>query len=229
MRQIEAAWLGAWLAERATDEVSPVLEIGSSSLRFRTIEKPHIETLVHAPLRARDVRIVTADIRDEDGVEIVGDVFDAEVQARLRAVGARTLLLCNLFEHLVDPQRFAKVCQDLVAPGGLIIVTVPHDYPYHLDPIDTLFRPDVAEIHRLFPGTELVEGKILVDGGRWTDLRKRHGSVLKTLAAIAGDWARMITLRGGVDRARSRLSAQRYLFRTYKIAAAILRVPPQPT
>lgn len=223
MRQIEAEWLQERLNRLGATELSPLLEIGSSSLHFRTIQKPHIENLVHAPLRARGVQIVTTDLRDAEGVEIVGDIFDPEIRAQLEGVKAKSLLLCNLLEHLTDPAEFARACKSFVQPGGYVIVTVPHDYPYHLDPIDTMFRPSPAEIHALFPGTRQIDGEVLVDGGRWSDLRRKK-TRLQSAAAILGSVARMLTLRGGIERARSRASGLRYLARNYRISTVILRV-----
>ena len=222
MRKIEAEWLGAELAKIDADALSPVLEIGSSSLTFRTQIKPHIEHSVHAPLRARDVQIVTADLREDEGVEISGDVYDPATQAKLKAVGAKTLLMCNLFEHLSDPQSFADTCRQFVGPGGWIIVTVPQDYPYHLDPIDTFFRPSVADLHAMFPGTHLHVGHIITDNGYWSDLRKTR-SPAAALAHVVKKLLQALTLRGGPDRARSHLSRMRYLFRPYKIAVVILK------
>jgi hypothetical protein len=223
MRQIEAEWLQARLNRFGVKDLSPMLEIGSSSRQFRTILKPHIEKLVHAPLRARGVRIVTTDLRDAEGVEIVGDIFDPEIRGRLEGLEAKSLLLCNLLEHLTDPAEFAQACKSFVRKGGYVIVTVPYDYPYHLDPIDTLFRPSPAEIHALFPGTRLIDSEILVDGGRWSDLRRKK-TRWQSVAEILGDIARLLTLRGGIERAKSRASSLRYLARNYKISAAILRV-----
>ena len=42
----------------------------------------------------------------------------------------------------------AHHCLDLLPIGGLIFVTVPLSYPYHRDPIDTMFRPSLAELGR---------------------------------------------------------------------------------
>ncbi|HLB51344.1 MAG TPA: hypothetical protein VJL30_00300, partial [Patescibacteria group bacterium] len=39
-----------------------------------------------------------------------------------------------------------------------IIVTTPYVYPYHLDPIDTLFRPTIEEQLRYLKGVTLIEG-----------------------------------------------------------------------
>lgn len=223
MRVIEAKWLQKQLDNMDVSELSPLLEIGSSSLEFRTVAKPHIEQFVHAPLRERGVRIITTDLRDAEGVEIVGDIFDPAVGAKLQDSHAKSLLLCNLLEHLVDPAAFATACKGFIKPGGYIIVTVPHDYPYHLDPIDTMFRPSPKDIHALFPGTTMIESEILVDSGRWSDLRRRR-TPFQSIISIVGDVARMLTLRGGIERAKSRASGLSYLARNYKISAVILRV-----
>ncbi|ASK89168.1 methyltransferase type 11 [Sphingorhabdus sp. SMR4y] len=222
MRLIEAKWLQKHLNDMDVSELSPLLEIGSSSLEFRTVAKPHIEKFVHAPLRERGVRIITTDLRDAEGVEIVGDIFDPVVGAKLQDVQAKSLLLCNLLEHLVDPAAFAAACKSFVRPGGYIIVTVPYDYPYHLDPIDTMYRPTPEEIHALFPDTRIVDSEILVDGGRWSDLRRTR-TPIQSIKSLLGDIARLIMLRGGIDRAKSRASRLSYLARKYKISAVILR------
>jgi len=228
MRLIEAKWLKKRLADMDVPQLSPLLEIGSSSLEFRTVAKPHIEKFVHAPLRERGVQIVTTDLRDAEGVDIVGDIFDPAVGAKLQDIRAKSLLLCNLLEHLVDPAAFAAACKSFVQPGGYIVVTVPHDYPYHLDPIDTMFRPSPKEIHSLFPGTEIVDSEILVDGGRWSDLRRTKTS-FQSIISVVGDVVRTLTLRGGIERAKSRASGLRYLIRNYKISAIILRVQEEPS
>jgi hypothetical protein len=35
--------------------------------------------------------------------------------------------------------------------GGFIVVSCPQVYPYHADPIDTLYRPTTTDLRRLFP------------------------------------------------------------------------------
>ena len=78
MRPEEAAYIRDVLADFPAEAISPMLEIGSSTLAFRTIDKPHIDRDIHEPLKRRGVRIVTTDLLAE-GVEIVGDVFDPQI------------------------------------------------------------------------------------------------------------------------------------------------------
>ena len=39
---------------------------------------------------------------------------------------------------------------DLTKPGGLAIVSVPKAYPFHPDPIDTMYRPTLSELEALW-------------------------------------------------------------------------------
>ena len=61
---------------------------------------------------------------------VVGDVEDPEVAAELRAAapagGFDVLLATELFEHLVEPERFLAAARDLVRPGGRIVLSVPN-------------------------------------------------------------------------------------------------------
>ena len=59
-----------------------------------------------------------------------------------------------MLEHTRSREVLAGLILDILPEGGYLFVTVPHRFPYHPDPIDTLYRPDADELVRLFPGTE---------------------------------------------------------------------------
>ena len=87
-----AAWTRAALAEtRALSAGSRALDIGSSTLHYRTVEQPHIEEQVLAPLRARGVDIVHLDAKEAPGVDVVCDL-DASPISGWRIVSASTRL-----------------------------------------------------------------------------------------------------------------------------------------
>ena len=98
------------------------------------------------------------------GVDIIADLSDAGDVRRLSALGPKSLLCCNLLEHVLEPGRLARHCLDLLPEGGLLFVTVPFSYPYHRDPIDTMYRPSPAELEELFAGASMLNGAIVVYG-----------------------------------------------------------------
>ena len=140
MRPEEAEYLGAWLSVQAPAELSPLIELGASTQAFHKTH-PHVESDVLGPLTERGVRIVKTDLQPGPHIDIAGDIYDVAVQAKLKAVGAKCVLCCNILEHVADREAFARVCDEILSPGGTIVISVPQSYPLHMDPIDTYYRP----------------------------------------------------------------------------------------
>lgn len=136
--------------------ISPLLNVGSSDLHFRTHVQPYIDRVLFAPQVARGVRVVHCDRKPHDGVDLVSDIFDDAGLARMAASAPHALVCSNVHEHVADPGELSRRLLALLPAGGYLLVTVPHSYPYHEDPIDTMYRPDTAELAALHPGTELV-------------------------------------------------------------------------
>ena len=164
MRPIEADWIRKRLLSRDAATVSPLANIGSQTLEFRTIKKPHIEERLFKPLREAGIEVVHIDIQDAVGVDIVGDLTDSDFVESLKQRGFKSVICSNLLEHLNDRQPIMQSLSEIVAPEGCLIVTVPRSYPYHPDPIDTMYRPSPEELASSFPEFTLREGEELVDG-----------------------------------------------------------------
>jgi hypothetical protein len=222
MRAEEAAWVGDVLSRHDVSEISPLIELGTTSKQFREVVKPHIANNIHHPQRGRGVQIVTSDLFPNDGVDIAGDIFSQKVQDQLVAVGAKCILVCNFFEHVVDAPAFARVCDQLIPSGGLAIVTVPYSYPYHLDPIDTLFRPSPEAIVPMFPGYAVLEAKIVKSTTHADDLRAASSGA-SILPPVVKDILKSLALRGGLQRSLARVHRLGWLFRPYTVSCVALR------
>jgi hypothetical protein len=185
MFEAEARWLGAALEGFAPERLSPLLNLGSSTSLFREQIQPWTEERLFRPLHARGVEIVHIDQRAEPGVDLSADLTDPAELPRLRALGARALLCCNLLEHVTQRARLARHCLDIVPKGGLLFVSVPFSYPYHRDPIDTMYRPTPGELSALFGGAELVAGDIIGAGCSYRDeVRRRPWILLRHLVRL---------------------------------------------
>jgi SAM-dependent methyltransferase len=159
MIAVEARWVGSALAALPDERLFPLLNVGSQDEEFRKQRQRWIDRRVFAPLRQRGGTIVHLDLAPGEGVDIAGDLLDPAVRARLG--GFRSVLCANVLEHVPDREQFAAALVDVVAPGGYLIVTVPHRFPYHPDPIDTKFRPEIDELAALFPTLEVVRSRIV--------------------------------------------------------------------
>jgi SAM-dependent methyltransferase len=134
-----------------------VLDIGSSTLEFRTVVQPHIEQNVFGPLRERGLLVSHLDARNEPGVDIVSDV---ETLTGVDEI--YDLVLCtSLLEHVVDRDRTIHHVKRVVGPRGHLLLTVPRRYPYHADPIDTEFRPSVSELRALVDWPEVAAAEVV--------------------------------------------------------------------
>ncbi len=155
----EARWLGRKLKALPAERLFPILNVGSSTAQFRERDQPWIDAQIFAPLRRRGGRVIHLDMKADVGVDLVGDLDDPTFFESLRQTRPGSVLCSNVLEHVRDPGSVARKLVDLVPPGGFLVVTVPRGFPYHPDPIDTMFRPDVATLAALFPGTRCVLGE----------------------------------------------------------------------
>lgn len=167
MLKREALWIRDVLTQFDSVNLSPILNVGSSTAEFRTCVQPWIEELIFVPLRSRGIIVHHLDMRDGDGIDLHGDLTDDAFVSKLRESGYQTVLCCNVLEHVANPAAICAQLEHLVPSRGHIVVTVPNRFPYHPDPIDTMFRPDVQQVAALFPGWDLVEGAIVECGTGW--------------------------------------------------------------
>lgn len=181
----EAVRLDTLLKERGPGEISPLLNLGSSTRAYREIVQPWCECLLFAPLRERGVRTIHVDFRDGEGIDQCADMLDEEDVLRLKSLDAKAVLCCNMLEHVRNPEILARHCIDLVGAGGLIYVTVPYSYPHHRDPIDTMYRPAPEELARIFRPARMVKGEILDSGESYRrQVSKRPWILLRHLLRL---------------------------------------------
>jgi hypothetical protein len=219
MRRQEAAWIGEKL--RALNGARVVLNLGSGSKRFREISKPYIDREIFDPLVRAGVRVVHADLKSGEGIDISGDVFDPAVQARLQDLGPETVLACNIMEHLPKEYRarFPAVLDSLLPPGGILVITVPYSYPYHADPIDTLYRPDPQELCACFPGYEVLEART-IDSESYGD-EFVAGGTSRMLRKVLRMFFPFVRPKRWLSHAHRML----WMFRPYRLSGVVLRKP----
>ena len=157
MLEAESRWLGAALSELPA-EAFPLVNLGSSTESFRRGSHPWIHQKLFEPLQVAGRSVVHVDLKKAPGVDLVADLSTSEGRASIHALGGRSILCTNLLEHLpITPGEAAAHIEQLVPPGGWLVVSVPHVYPPHADPIDNMYRPDPSELAALFTGFDVVE------------------------------------------------------------------------
>lgn len=157
----EAKWFGEIMSRMKDSEIFPMLNVGSHTEAYRKDGQPWVQQYIFAEAERRKQTVMHLDIVDGPGVDIVGDLTDGTVLKRLAKMGFRSVLCTNVLEHVMNRGQVAQGILEIVPVGGYLFVSVPYRFPYHPDPIDTMFRPNVTEIVGLFPGTTIYRQEIV--------------------------------------------------------------------
>jgi SAM-dependent methyltransferase len=219
MFEAEASRLCEILLERG--DVSPLLNLGSSTGAFRASAKPHIEARLFAPLREAGVEVVHCDLKAGEGVDIVGDILDPAVVGQLARTGFRCVLAANLLEHVRDRAAVIAACEEIAGPGGLILATVPSSAPYHADPIDTLYRPSPAALAASFGRCRSLLAEEVISPTYAERIAAEGSSLLREIGRTLA-FSLIAPVRP--KSARARWSRWRWYRRPQRVAIALLEV-----
>jgi hypothetical protein len=222
----EAKWLAARMAELPGDDLFPMLNVGSSTERFRTADQPWIDRYIFAPARKRGGAVTHLDMKPDVGVDLVGDLADPEFLRQIQRRRFRSVFCSNLLEHVINRAEVASLLTEAVPEGGYLLISCPYEYPYHPDPIDTMFRPGPAELASLFPGTQVCRQEV-VDCG--TMLRYLlEGALRHPFRSVSGV-ARRLLPRRRVPEATSAPQAESvwpWAFTTLQATCVMLKKGP---
>ena len=180
MLAAEAKWLSSRIGSMAPEDIFPLCDVGSSTAEYREQVQPWIDSYIFRPIRERGGSVKHIDIKAAPGIDLVGDLSDSTFLKRLAGMEFRSVICANLLEQVTNREEIAAVIKGIVPPGGFLFITCPYRYPVHLDPIDTRYRPTVAELAGLFPGTTLVEGETVTNGTYWDAISGSPLTVVKT-------------------------------------------------
>lgn len=217
----EAKWFAERFAELSDDALFPMLNIGSHTEEFRSREQPWINRHIFGPAVKRGAKIVHLDIRAAPGVDLVGDLTEPIFLAKVAGMRFRSAFCSNLLEHVPNREAIGHAAVAAVEPGSYLIVSCPNNFPYHPDPIDTLFRPGVAELAALFPGTEIVRGELVPSGTLTGYLAAKFAS--DPLALVRNLFRRKKQVVAATDAGMSASAWLPWLWRTFYQTCIVLR------
>lgn len=221
----EAKRIGEWIDELGDGAGRVCLNIGSSTEDFRTQVQPFIHEFVVSRLEQRGWRVVHCDMKAASGVDEVGDLMEPEFRASLRKHDADLLLCSNLLEHVTSPPDLISACADIVRPGGCCLITVPRSYPYHPDPLDTMYRPSPAELAKLLPNWSVVRAEEIVCGGLVDEVKQNGSGVSVLLRRAARALVPVYKPKEWFPAAHPFL----WLIKKYRVSAVLLRKPAGAT
>jgi len=221
MLPLEAVEIGKLAKQLGLGPGHVCLNIGSSTRTFREVTQPYIQAEILAPLERDGCRVVNCDLKEDDGVDEVGNLLDEDFQKKLGRYNADLVLCSNLLEHLSDPAAFARACGAILKPGGYCLISVPRSFPYHPDPLDTMFRPAPQDIVALMPGYEVIAAQEFSAGTYWDEI----GASPFPAKTLARQIARSLTPFYRPRQWWPQFHKMMWLLRPYRVSLVLLRKP----
>jgi SAM-dependent methyltransferase len=177
-----ALWSREVLEEIGLPPGARALDVGSSTLHYRTVEQPHIDDQLMAPLRERGVAITHLDAKRDPGVDVVCDLDRAD-EGLVSELGEYDLVLFAAVLHYVrDPDHVLDLVVRFVAPGGHLVAHHPQIARRSYDPVDNKLRLTPDELAKMFERRGLERRRadsVRIDDGRYyRGLRSRPSWML---------------------------------------------------
>jgi hypothetical protein len=170
------------------------------------------------------LRIELTTHREVEEPELLS-MLDPTFQTQLAALRAKLAMCSNLLEHLTDSVGLTRACTSIVEPAGLLPFTDPYSYPYHLDPIDTLYRAGPDEIRRFLSNFSCL-GETVVPDTTYLDDFMSENTSSQLICPIGGDILKFpYLLFADIDRFEARYHIYYCLFRRYRSTVVLLRRP----
>lgn len=174
----ESEWISTEIQKLLEmNSAKSLLNIGSSTRKFREHDQPFIYLNIFEPLEGK-LHVTHLDLKEAEGVDLVGDLTDPSFFERNISKCYDIVLCSNLLEHVLDANSMCDGIAKCVSNDGYIIITVPRLYPYHNDPIDTLFRPSPTELAGFFPTFDVVHSEVLTIDDTHQKLLSRNWKLL---------------------------------------------------
>ena len=141
----EAKFIGKVMHALDPNDVFPLLNLGSSSDELAKQRQPWIDEYIFSKARASNLKVVNVDLKANPGVDIVRDVTDPAFLEELKTMGFKSIICSNMLEHVPTDsvERICESLQQIIPKDGYLFISGPYKFPYHPDPIDTMFRPNV--------------------------------------------------------------------------------------
>ncbi|MFM7559510.1 methyltransferase type 11 [Cylindrospermopsis raciborskii] len=164
MLKQEAEWLGKMIYSLDQDRIFPLLNLGSSSQNFREKQQPWIYQFLFKPAQQKGNLVIHTDLKQDLGIDLIGNLNDPQFLKTISGLNIKSVICSNLLEHIVNKEETCQNINSIIPENGYLFVTVPYQFPLHLDPIDTFFRPNINQLCELFPDLEMMEAEIISGG-----------------------------------------------------------------
>jgi hypothetical protein len=179
MFKVEAIWIAKclqYVSENLEGASGYVLNLGSSTKRYREVQQPFIDELIFSPMKDK-FNFIHADAKSGSGIDLSGDFCSDLFWRQVNERSYDVVICSNLLTHVLDIDIIINNINRITKRRAYVIITSPFIYPYCSDPHDSKFRPSCQRLASLFTEFALLEAVSVYSADRHIDrliANKRH-------------------------------------------------------
>lgn len=138
----ESIWISEKIKEILPTYPFPVLNVGSSTLKYRTVTQPFIQTNIFSLFDDEKNQVIHLDMKKEEGIDMVGDLSNESFRNTIKSLKPKLILCNNVLMYLNKETRkkLAGILYEILDKNGYLIVTNSHVFPPAHDPLEAYYR-----------------------------------------------------------------------------------------
>lgn len=190
------------------------INIGAGDVTSLRKTKPWVHANVFDILTQGGCSVLHTDLFEFANIDKQIDLSQSTCLEFTKTLPSNRIFLCtNVLEHLTQKTRAnaVEVITQALLPGDFLLISVPYRYPYHPDPIDTMFRPAPEELQALFDlqwlNTSVIEAGSFAEDLKGMAPLKRMRKLAKPLWPLQTP-----------ENYRSNIHRLLYIFKPYQIS-----------
>lgn len=160
----ESIWIGDKLKTIINEKAFPILNVGSSTLHYRTKLQPYVQENIFDKIPNEEQNVIHQDMKQDVGVDLVGDLYDDNFVEKLKELKPKTILCNNILMYLEKDlrEKMANLFYEILPDNGYLIVSNSHTFFSVPDPVEAFYRDDYKKMYReLFNRFQFIDGEII--------------------------------------------------------------------
>ena len=159
----ESIWIAEKIKEILPEEPFPVLNIGSSTLVYRTKKQPFIQNNIFNLFSDEKKQVIHLDMKEDEGIDLVGDLSDENFRRLVKNLKPKLILCNNILMYLNKNTRkeLSKILFEILDENGYLIITNSLVFPPSPDPVEAYHRATPEKMYKsLFANFYLIDQNI---------------------------------------------------------------------
>ena len=156
----ESIWIAEKIKEILPEEPFPVLNIGSSTLIYRTKKQPFIQNNIFNLFSDEKKQVIHLDMKEDEGIDLVGDLSDENFRRLVKNLKPKLILCNNILMYLNKNTRkeLSKILFEILDENGYLIITNSLVFPPSPDPVEAYYRATPEKMYKsLFANFYLID------------------------------------------------------------------------